>query len=85
MLLVDQSVETIIDHWDELVASQYPDVNPHIRAMAILSRLRIDLESLPTWPAAIVQLAECIRKGESPNERHLTTTLAPWTSRFSRS
>ena len=85
MLLVDQSVKAICDQWDRLVAAQNPDADPHLRTMAILNRLRIDIESLPTWPAAIVQLTNCIRKGESPNERHLTTTLAPWTSRFSRS
>ena len=81
MLLVNESVEAIVDHWDELV-SQPVDDDPFSRVLGLFRKLRIDVESLPTWPAAIVRLETCLRQGETPEERHLTTTLAPWTSRF---
>ena len=84
MLFVDQSVKAICDHWDEF-ASESVDDDPYFRVLDLLRKLRIDVESLPTWPAAIVRLSKCLRDGETPRERHITTTLAPWTSRFSRS
>lgn len=80
-LLVDQSVEAIIENWDEF-ASQPSDEAPYSRVLSLMGKLRIDTESLPTWPAAIIRLESCLRKGETPRERHLTHALAPWTSRF---
>ena len=81
MLLVDESVEAIVEHWAEL-ASQSVDDDPFLRVLDFLRKLKIDVNSLPTWPAAIIRLETCLRQGETPRERHLTTTLAPWTSRF---
>ena len=81
MLLVNESVKAIVDHWDELACQSVND-DPHFRVLDFLRKLRIDVNSLPTWPAAIIRLETCLREGETPKERHLTTTLAPWTSRF---
>ena len=80
MLLLDQSVEAIIENWDEFV-SQPSDEYPYTRVLGLLSKLRIDTGSLPTWPAAVIHLESCLRKGETPQDRHLTHTLAPWTYR----
>ena len=81
VLLVNESVEAIVDRWDEL-ASRSEDDDPHSCVLDYLRKLRIDVQSLPTWPAAVILLETCLRKGQPPEERPLTTTLAPWTSRF---
>ena len=81
VLLVNESVEAIVDRWDEL-ASQSEEDDPYFRVLDFLRKLRIDVNSLPTWPAAIIRLEQCLRQGKTPKERHITNTLAPWTSRF---
>ena len=47
MLLVDESVEAIVEHWAEL-ASQSVDDDPFLRVLDFLRKLEIDVNSLPT-------------------------------------
>ena len=81
VLLVNESVEAIVGQWDEL-ASQSVDDDPYFRVLDYLRKLRIDVNSLPTWPLPSSAWKHASARVRPPKERHLTTTLAPWTSRF---
>ena len=76
-LAVYQFVEDVMIHWDEFVHNDSPTAS-----LEFINKFWTTKIGLPNLPAAINYLDECRRQGRIPEERPLTTRLAPWTSKF---
>ena len=71
-LAVHQFAACLLTRWDQFMAAE-------MDAIAILRKLRIDPNSIDTWPKAIRYINRCIKEDRPPDYRALITALAPWT------
>ena len=62
----------LITNWDAFMAAE-------MDAVAILRKMRVDPNSLHTWPKTMRYINKCISEGRPPDFRALITMLAPWT------
>ena len=76
VLLVNESVEAIVDRWDEL-ASQSEEDDPYFRVLDFLRKLRIDVNSLPTWPAATSASSNASARARPPKSATSPTPSPP--------
>ena len=73
-IAVNMFIYTLMVRWDQFI-------DEGLDAHTILLRMRINPASMDTWPRAMTYIDRCIRDGQCPDPRSLTTTLAPWTVR----
>ena len=70
-ITVNRFAECLFIRWDEFMEAE-------LDAVSIIRKLRIDPNSMDTWPRTIVYINRCIADGTCPDYRDLMAKLAPW-------